>query len=140
MGEEVRKYANGYIICQAECDFNDTECLDLLGNLEQLKMVKNTFESFKNRGIVDKQTTVKMFLEFLKSESKSFKYTAIRVNGIRSKNFSSQYSLNALFENKKEQYFEFIPAIQICFFTKTSLNLRNYKIVFPDEYNDGYVV
>lgn len=25
-GVEGRKYKNGYIICQAECDFNDTEC------------------------------------------------------------------------------------------------------------------
>ena len=140
-GTEGRRYRNGYIICQAECDFNDTECLDLQGNMEQLKMFKDTYELFENRKLVDKQTTVKMFLELLKKENKSFKgFTAIRVNGMKSKKFDSQYSINLHFENKKDQYFESIPAIQICFFTKTSLNLRNYKIVFPDEYNNDYVV
>lgn len=139
-GKEVRRYTNGYIICQAECDFNDIDCLDLQGNMEQLKMFKDTYELFENRGIVDKKTTVKMFIELLKSESKTFKYKAIRVNGIKSKNFNSMYNLNLFFEPNKDQYFEFIPATQICFFTKTSLNLRNYKIVFPDEYNSDYVV
>jgi hypothetical protein len=140
-GTEGRKYRNGYIICQAECDFNDTECLYLHGNMEHLKMFKDTYEFFKNRGFVDKQTTVKMFLEFLKKENESFKkFTAIRVNGMKSKRFDSPYSLNLFFENKKDQYFESIPAVQICFFTKTSLNLKNYKIVYPDEYNSDYVV
>jgi hypothetical protein len=140
-GKEGRKYANGYIICRAECDFNDIECLDLQGNMEQLKNFKDTYQLFKNRGIVDKQTTVKMFLEFLKKESDFFrKFTAVRVNGMRSKKADSVFSLNLFFEKRRDQYFESIPAVQICFFTKTSLNLRNYKIVYPDEYNDNYVV
>jgi hypothetical protein len=59
---------------------------------------------------------------------------------MKSKRFDSPYSLNLFFENKKDQYFESIPAVLICFFTKTSLNLKNYKIVYPDEYNSDYVV
>lgn len=138
-GKEGRKYAKGYIICQAECDFNDTECLDLHGNTEQLKMFKDMYELLKRKGIVDKSSTVKMILEFLKAESKYFNYSAIRINGVRSKNINSTYNLNLFFEPKKDQYFELVSAIQICFFSKTSLNLRNYKIVFPDEYNTDYL-
>ena len=43
-------------------------------------------------------------------------------------------------DNGDNLYFEFIPAVQICFFSKSSLNLRNYKIFYPAEYTDGYVV
>ncbi len=139
-GKEVRKYPNGYIICKAYCDFNDVECLDLQGNMEQLKMFKDSFELSKQMGKVNNQTTVKMFLAFLKGENKAFNYAAIRVNGIKSKNFNSTFSINLFFEKKKEQYFEFIPAVQICFFSKTSLNLRNFKIIYPVEYADGYLV
>lgn len=88
---------------------------------------------------MDKNTTVKMILEFLRSESKYFNYSAIRINGMKSKNVNSNYNLNLFFEPNKDQYFELVSAIQICFFSKTSLNLRNYKIVFPDEYNTDYL-
>ena len=64
-------------------------------------MFKDTYELLKNRGIVDKSTTVKMILEFLKSESKYFNYSAIRINGVRSKNINSTYNLNLFFEPKK---------------------------------------
>ncbi len=143
-GKEVRQYQNGYIICKAICDFNDVECLDLQGNMEHLKQFKDSFELSKSVGKVNSNTTVKMFLEFLKGENKTFNFTAIRVNGVKSKNINSTYSLNLFFEKKQEQfksqYFEFIPAVQICFFSKSSLNLRNYKIFYPAEYTDGYVV
>jgi hypothetical protein len=144
-GRDVRKYQKGYIICQALCDFNDDECLDLHGNIEQLKDFKEAFELYEEKGLITKSHTVKAFLQFLKGEIKSYaKFTAIRVNGIRSKHFQSYYSLNLFYEKPKHNqpqtaYFEFLPAVQICFYTKDSLNLRKYKIVYPDVYNENYV-
>ncbi len=139
-GKEVRKNYLAYIICRAECDFNDIDCLDLHGNTEQLKMFKDSYELSKSMGKVNETTTVKMFLAFLKGENKAFKYEAIRVNGIRSKSINSEYSVNLMFEDRKTQYLEIIPAVQICFFDKTSLNLRNYKIIYPENYVTGYLV
>ena len=140
-GKEVRRYDNGHIICKADCDYNNTECLDLHGDLEQLKLFKEAFELMLKNGVVNRDTTVKNFLAKLRGKSTIFKhYTAIRVNGILSKNYNSIYAVNFLFEKDKWQYFEMIPAVQICFFQKNSLNLRNYKVVYPEYLIDGYHV
>jgi hypothetical protein len=141
-GKEIRKFNKGYIICEAICDFNDEECLDLHGNLEQLKQFKDAYILAKKNKVIDDSSTVKNFLAKLRGEIKSFqKFTAIRINGIKSKNYNSIYSINFLFEDNKNQYLEVIPAIQICFFNKTSMSLKNYRIVFPEEYEyiEGYL-
>lgn len=140
-GNEVRKYEKGYIICKAECDFNSIDCLDLHGDLEQLKEFKDAYELMLANGVVTKETTVKNFLAKLKGQTTIFNnFKAIRVNGLRSKNHNSIYAINFLFEKDKWQYFEMVPAVQICFFKKSALNLRNYKIVYPECYIDGYYI
>jgi hypothetical protein len=124
-----------------ECDFNTKDCLDLYGDLEQLKIFKEAYDLMLKNGVVNKDSTVKNFLEKLKGSTASFNtYKAIRVNGILSKSYNSIYAVNFLFEKDKWQYFEMVPAVQICFFEKDALNLRNYKIVFPEYYIDGYYV
>jgi hypothetical protein len=135
-GRDIRKYKNGYIICEAICDFNDTECLGLHGKLEHLQMFKESYELMRSRGMVDNKTTVKKVLAFLQGEMTSFNYTAIRVNGMKSRKLNSEYSINLIFETEKIPYLDMLPAVQICFFKKNSLNLRNYKIVFPDTYRE----
>ena len=127
----AKTYKNGYIICEANCDFNTDECLDLHGDLEKLKDLKALFELYKSVGKANKTTTLKEFLALLRGEfPEEFHFTAIRANGILSKKPDSEFTENLFFENGKQQYFEFNPAIQICFLTKESLNLRNYKIIF----------
>lgn len=141
-GKEVRRYPTGYIICEATCNFNDEECLDLHGNMEQLKQFKDALVLARQNGVINEYSTVKNFLAKLKGELYSFqKFKAIRINGIKSKSYNSIYSINFLFEENKNQYLEVIPAIQICFFQKDSLNLKNYRIVFPEEYEyiEGYL-
>jgi hypothetical protein len=140
-GSEVRKFNDGYLICKAECDFNTRDCLDLHGDLEQLQIFKEAFNLMKLHKVVDNSTTVRNFLAKLRGQLKEFnKFKAIRVNGIKSKTFASHFTTNLFFENRKSQYFELVPAVQICFFAKTSLNLRNYRIVFPSYYANDYVV
>lgn len=139
-GEEIRKYSNGYIICKAICDFNDEKCCDLVGNTEHLLMFQDSYEFLKSKGLVDEKTKVKRLMEYLKTDIKVFTFDAIRVYGIRSKNYISRFSFNLNFEDRNQCYMDFKPAIQICFYTKNSLNLRNYRIVFPDEYIEGYLV
>ena len=45
-----------------------------------------------------------------------------------------------IFELSKPQYLDYKPAIQICIYEKTGLNLRDTKIVYPDAYNLDYLV
>ena len=138
---EVRQFEKGYIICRAECDYNINDCLDLHGDLEQLKLFKEAFELMIKNGVVTKNTTVKNFLAKLRGQSIFFKkFTAIRVNGINSKSYNSIYSAKFFFEKGKDRYLEMNPPVQICFFEKNSMNLRNYKVVFPEYLIDGYVV
>ncbi|MDM1043136.1 MULTISPECIES: hypothetical protein [Empedobacter] len=139
-GKEIRNYTKGYIICKAICDYSDTNCFDLVGNTEHLEMFKNTYDLMKKEGLINEKTTVKRLIHYLKDDLKKFNYDAIRVYGIRSKNYNSRFNFTLNFENEKPSYLDFNPAIQICFYRKNSLNLRNYKIVYPDEYIDGYLV
>lgn len=139
-GNEIRKYENGYFICKAICDFNHDECFDLVGNTSHLIILYETYKLLKDEGLVDNTTTVKRLVRFLKDDIKKFNYTAIRALGVRSKNFNSIFSFTLNFEDNKPQYLDFKPAIQICFFSKDSLNLRNYQLIFPHEMLEDYLV
>ena len=80
-------------------------------------------------------------IEHIKNTLKIFKYEAIRAYGINSKSFNSPYSNRTIFDTRHNaKYLDSLPAIQICFYTKKSLNLRNYTLIFPVEYTDDYVV
>ncbi len=139
-GNEVRKYRNGYIICQALCDFDTIKCLDLVGNTEQLLMLRNSYELLKNNGIANKSTTVKRLLSYFLKDIKILNVEAVRASGVKSKNDYSKYSVKLFFEIEKKSYLDFSPPIQICFFKKKSLNLREYRIIFPVKYDKNYVV
>ncbi len=139
-GTDIRKYDKGYIICKAICDYNEEECCDLVGTTAHLQMFYDTYELMKSKGLANSNTKVKRLIHYLKNDIKKFNFQAIRAYGIRSKTYNSRFSFNLNFEDRSPAYMDLLPAIQICFYSKTSLNLRNYRIVFPDEYIDGYVV
>ncbi len=139
-GSEIRMYQNGYIICEAKCDFNDSECFDLVGNTEHLKRFLETYEFLKSEKLANSNTTVRRILDYLRKNRKGFMFSAIRATGNKSKSLNSIYSFNLIFENNKTPYLDLIPPIQICFFSKKSLNLRDYKIVFPiDCIGDNFI-
>ncbi|MGM0579762.1 MAG: hypothetical protein ACQETL_03725 [Bacteroidota bacterium] len=136
---ETRRYSNGYIICKAECNFNDNKCFDLVGNTNHLMQIRETFQLMEKEGLANKHTTVKRIIEFLQ-RTKNFPFSATRVYGLKSKNFHSKFGLNLIFEENRKAVFDVIPTIQICFYKKGSLNLRNYKIIYPDDYRNDYLV
>ena len=139
-GNEVRKFTNGYIICTAICTFDDKKCFDLVGNTEHFSMFSDAYNFLMLAGLADNKTTVKRVIEYLKNDIKVFKYKAIRVNGTLSKSEKSPYHFGMNFELGRPQYFDLRPTIQICLFYKKSLNLRDYKIIFPAEFCSDYVV
>jgi hypothetical protein len=134
-GIEGRKFPGGYIICKAECDYNEIDCLDLVGNTDHIQDFKKAVDLLKSQGLLNSKTSVKRVIEFMK-QIKIFKYSAIRFNGGKSKNYKSDYSKTLLLEDRSHLVFELFPAIQICFVAKNSLGLRNYKIEFPEKYRE----
>lgn len=140
---EVR-YGNTYVICKATCDYDPLNCFDLVGDTEHMLDFNKTIEFLRSQKLINDDTTVARVLEFLKTKTGSFNYEAIRVYGIKSisehKEAYKKYRHRLIFELSKPQYLDYKPAIQICLFKKNSLNLRDIKIEYPDEYNAEAVI
>lgn len=137
-GKEGAKYANGYIICKAECNFNTSDCFDLVGEPEHIQQFIQTIQLMKKQGLCKDDTTVARVINYLKNDLKLFKFKAIRAYGVNSKANTSNYNHRLFFNPLKPQYLDLYPAIQICFFQNNSMNLTNYIVVYPVEYADGY--
>lgn len=138
-----QSHRNGnYIVCEAECDFDESKCLDLVGEMSHVRLFQDAIQIMRVNRKITPETTVSRIINFMKGEFESFLYEAIRVYGINSispnKEASKQYSSRFLFEINKGQYLDALPAVQLCLFTKNSLNLRNYKITYPDHYREDY--
>lgn len=143
-GVEGACYRN-YVICESSFDLDETKCFNLVDNPEHLKKFNDTRRLLTEQGLYIKdKTTVARVIEYIKNTLNVFQYEAIRVFGINSISFNSTFSNRTIFiykEGKKSfQYLDSTPAIQICFYTKTSLNLNGFKIIYPAEYSDEYLV
>lgn len=141
-GSEGAQFTKGYFICKAKYNFDETKCFNLIDNPHHFKLFNNAKKIMHENGLyVPNQTTVARIIEHLKNTLNVFKYEAIRVYGINSKSFNSPYSNRTVFDNKHNtKYLDSLPAIQICFYSKLSLNLRDYKIIYPPEYSADYLV
>lgn len=137
------RYGNSYIICKAECDFTSEKCFDLVGDTQHMLVFGESIEFLKKENLLKDDTTVSRVLNFM-IENSIFKYEAIRVYGIKSiSDYSEEYQKyrhRLIFELSKPQYLDYKPAIQLCLYNRTSLNLRSIKIEYPDEYNVDYIV
>ena len=83
---------------------------------------------------------------FLRDDVGVFKFEATRGGGLTSISEKSnpKFIKKLLFElpktGKVDHYLHYMPPIQICFYSQDSMSLSGYKIVFPDEYNNDYVL
>ncbi len=141
---EVR-YNNAYMICEVTCDFNSAICFDLVGETEHMVEFSNAIDFLRQKQLITKKTTVSRIISFLKNKIDGFqKYEAIRVYGIKSiseyKDEYNKYIFRLNFETLKPQYLDYKPAIQICIFKKNGMNLRDTKLIYPDEYNTDYLI
>ncbi len=141
-GSECNNYANGYVICRAFYTESEEKCFNLIDNPNHFRMLNQTIDLMETRGLYQRnKTTVSRIIEYLRNTLHIFTFEATRVYGVNSKSLKSDYSKVTIFSlNQAHSYLDSLPAIQICFYTKKSLNLNNYKIVYPDEYIDGYMV
>lgn len=141
-GKEVRQYPDGYIICKAICDYDSEKCFDLVGNTDHLTKIWQVFQYMKSQNLANKTTTVSKILNFMMKKS-GFHYEASRVCGMLVRKPNSEFTFKQNFEynpkKPKFQYMEYKPPIQICFYQKKNFNLRDFRVIYPDEYVVNYV-
>jgi|SRR5690625_1283899 len=143
-GKEVAKYPAGYIICKSTITFDD-KCFDLHDNPDHQRTFNKMKDMFLEKGLLEEgQTTVGRIMNFIKTQIDSFPFEAIRAYAVNSKGYKSSFNQRTRFVHKEyresNQYLDTLPAIQICLFTKNSLDRKGYSIVYPPEYSKGYVV
>jgi hypothetical protein len=143
-GLEGACYKHGYVICETHFDLDDNRCFNLVDNPNHLEQFNKTKNFLKEKKLyVDGVTTVARVINYIK-EIDVFNFEAIRVYGISSVGFNSTYSNRTIFVFKNgkrfSQYLDSTPAIQINFFSKNSLNREGFKMIFPPEYTDDYLV
>lgn len=132
---------NSYIICEAVVDLDENNCFDLVGNTNHMLIFADSIEYLKIKGKVNESVTLSRVLQHMKDIAVFQNFSAIRAYGINSKSKYYQPNYRILFEsNKPFQYLLYKPEIQICLLNFNNINFRDYKIVYPDEYIDGYVV
>lgn len=126
----------GYVIVKFEAERNE-KILDLYSKPEQILVFKEIVDELKKQSLLDERSTVSMIIEYLKKHTKFLaQYEAIRVFGKYSKRYDKIEKMFFSESSSKKQYLDLSPAIQICLFKKTSLNLSKGKIIHPIEYLD----
>lgn len=143
-GNEGAFYKDGYIICESSFNLNDDRCFNLVDNPVHLQQFNEIKRILTEKNLYkEKETTVARVINYLKQIG-VFHFEAIRVFGINSVGLGSSFSNRTIFvyKNGKRmlQYLDSTPAIQINFFTKKSLSREGFKIVYPPEYTDDYLV
>ena len=132
-------YPNGYIICKAAYVEDEDKCLDLT-KAEGIQVFNEVIPLMQAEGIyVPEETTVARIIMYLRQIG-HFAWDAAKVAAVNTKQRESEFNTRAIFKSKYPAYIDLCPAIQICFYSKTALQLSGYKIIYPNEYVDGYAV
>lgn len=141
-GKINENYSNGYVICKSTCDKGSESCFDLYDNYNHIDTFNDAIKILKAQRLYTSNiTTVARIIEYLRTTLKIFKYEATRAYGVNSKSSSSEYSQRVIFDiYHPKKYLDSYPAIQVCLYKKTGLNRKDFKIVYPDVYVEGYVV
>lgn len=127
-----------YMICRAHCNI-EPDCWDLHDNpehrdqfIDAMKQSKKLNELAKKYGKeVDDEVLVSKVILWIKKQD-FFKFNAIRAYGVNSMNKTARGAKRVAVEHDSEiKYIDLMPAVQLCLFEKTSLNLKNFKVVYP---------
>lgn len=142
-GREGAGHYRGYIICRSTYILDEERCFNLVDNSEHQAQLVEARQLLIEEGLAKHNvTTVARCIEFLR-ETNVFKFEATRAFGINSIGFNSRFSRRIAFtqqDHPSAQYLDALPAIQICFYSKTALNRTGFEIVYPEEYIESYLV
>lgn len=133
-GKEVHA-SKGYVICKASYVFDVAKCWDLT-SIDGIVEFKKAVSIMSQNGL--KTEYVVRIIEHLKT-SGLFVWEAVRASPIGSRASHSGYNNRVLFREGRNAHLELCPPVQICFYSKTALNLSRLKIIYPDAYVDGYL-
>ena len=125
---------DNYVICSAFYDNNESFCFNLIDNYEHLEFLEelNLAVKAKRR----KPVYIPQLIELLKRQG-LFKYDAIRAPSLE----AISDPLYVKYKPKHKARIFLRPLNQVCFIKKKNrLNLRDYKIVYPSHYVEGYVI
>lgn len=130
---KVRRY-NGYFICEASYIHDHNYVFDLVGNSNHILKFKEIIEKMKQIGMVNKETTVPRILAIMR-DFPGWEWSAIRANGIQSREKKSEYNYDIMFQEGLPAFLELSPTIQICFLNleNPKLNFSNYKEIYHFE-------
>lgn len=135
---------NGYVIFKSIC--NDlTKCWDLHTGVGQ-DLFLYWLERMENEKLLNEQTSVAQVIEFVKNEFPEFPYEGIRILGIDSisklaiqnmgfvrMNFEFPVENDNPDKQKFKAFFDLMPAVQVCLFTKDGMGRTGYELVYPEE-------
>lgn len=130
-------YSGNYIICQAEYDFDDNTCFDLVGNTDHIKDFIDIWDEMKRSGYFGCEIVVADVVDFLKKHVQEFNYRAVRASSTDTRSHNDRHSLTIKYrkDNRYKVYkqrLDLRPLIQICIFSKGSPNLKKINIVYPE--------
>jgi hypothetical protein len=135
----------GYVIHKSVC--SDLRlCWDLHTGQHQADFIY-WLKKMKISELLNSETTVAQVIEFIKNECDDFNYEAIRILGVDSisKSSANKFNLPRLsFEKPLEEkdsnkqrflsYFDVIPPVQVCLFTKDALDRKGFEVFYPESY------
>lgn len=142
----VKKKSKGYMICKATCTFDISKCFDLVGETEHMLIFNQLLDEMKSALKITEDITVARFLNYHRTKTQVLSsFEAIRVYGVNSiRTSNEEFTFKMKFKEDQynrpnQQYLDYKPAIQICLYSKKSLDLRNLEICFPDKYVEEMV-
>ena len=97
-------------------------------------------ELLKEQGLIDSNTSIGRVIRYLQNQN-LFQYEACRVTSPQSRRLNSDHNKPTPIGKANNSYTVHLqPPFQICFYSSHSLNLRNYKVIYPEQYREGYGV
>ncbi len=118
------RYKDNYIICSANIHVNQGECLDLHGNMQQLKYFKKCIREIEAK--FGEQVTVSFVIEYLKYAAHfPFKVIRARTESCGGESFPRKYVRSYTQELMLTQ------AVQICVIDKSLVN--DYSVYYSSD-------
>ena len=127
---------DGYIICESQYNYDSLEYLDLVGNTEHLKKIKDIATIIKDE--TKQSVTVPMAIEQMKIYTDfSKQYKAIRAYPIKSRKNEED---KIYFIDKNVSYINLDPPIQMCVLDKSFLIDNIFEVIHIEKHNKDHLV
>lgn len=136
---------NGYVIFKSIC-IDLTKCWDLHTGVGQ-ELFLHWLKKMDENKLLEEQTSVAQVIEFVKNEFPEFPYEGIRILGIDSisklaiqnmgfvrMNFEFPEENDNPDKQKFKAFFDLMPAVQVCLFTKDGMGRTGYELVYTEEF------